>query len=218
LLSETADVRLVYRPVVHPGSAGSELLDAKTGQLLDWQGKPLVDNLKAGYFKDIKGNFAENEISILGQAGLFKEYGDVFHPEEKMTMGSLLKAMLTIQKGSWGKSDLTDQELLKQAREMGWLQEDWQPDSDVDRERMAKLMVRFLRLEPAAKAEGIYQVPFADAGSLPSGSLGYVALAWGLGIIKGDDVVFSASHVMSRAEAATALVRTLKVNNQQAGY
>jgi len=214
--SRPGEVRLVYRPIVRSGATGFDLLDAKTGQLLDWQGKPMVDNSKAGRFADIKGNFAENEISVLGQAGLFQEHGDAFHPEEKMTVRSLLGAMLIVQNSLWGSSGLTDQEMLKRARELGWLKEDWQPGSDADREKMVIFMVRFLRLEPAAKAEGIYQVSLADAGSLPSGSLGYIALSWGLGIIKGDGVAFDPGYVMSRAEVAAALARTLRVNNQEA--
>jgi len=63
-------VRLVYQPLAAPGVAASDLLDARTGGFLDWEGKPLSQQPRAYRFKDLAGNFAEKEISLLGQAGI----------------------------------------------------------------------------------------------------------------------------------------------------
>ncbi|APC09151.1 S-layer homology domain-containing protein [Neomoorella thermoacetica] len=54
-------------------------------------------------------------------------------------------------------------------------------------------------------------MPYTDAGSLSSDSLGYVALSWGPGILKGNGSTFAPGHQVTRAEAAAALVRTLAV-------
>ena len=208
--SGPGEVRLVYQPLAAPGIPASALFDARTGEFLDGEGKPLSLRPRAYRFNDMAGNFAEREASLLGRAGIFGEYGDAFHPGEKVTVVSMLRAML-MAKGSLGDGGkLTDQEILKRAREQGWLKEDLPPGGTVSRETLVKLLVRMLNLDRAARLEGIYRVPYADAASLPPGSLGYVALAWGLGIVKTDGVNFVPGHEVTRAEAAVALVQTLK--------
>ncbi|WP_338818037.1 YcdB/YcdC domain-containing protein [Neomoorella thermoacetica] len=205
------EVRLVYQPLAAPGTSAAAMVDARTGQLLDWQGTPLNQAPRPYHFNDIAGNFAEREINLLGQAGLFGEYGSAFHPDENITAVSLLRAMLMAKNGVQGNSDLGDDEVLKRAREQGWLKEDLQPGASITRETLAKLIIRLLNLDHVARVEGIYRVPYTDAGSLSSDSLGYVALSWGLGILKGNGSTFEPGHQVTRAEAAAALVRTLAV-------
>ncbi|QGP91110.1 S-layer homology domain protein [Neomoorella glycerini] len=205
------ELRLVYQPLGDPGYTTSDMLDARTGQFLDWEGKPVAQQPRPYRFNDIAGNFAEKEINLLGQAGIFGEYGEAFHPDENVTVVSLLRAMLMARNGVWGYKDLKDEEILKRAREEKWLQEDLQAGATVSRETLAKFMIRFLNLERAALAEGIYKVPYSDAGSLSPGSLGYVALTWGLGILKGNGFTFEPNHIVTRAEAAAALIRALEV-------
>lgn len=205
------EVRLVYQPLTAPGVPASDLLDARTGEFLDWAGKPLSQLRRAYRFNDIAGNFAEKEISLLGQAGLFGEYGDAFRPAEKVTAVALLRAMLMAKGELFDGGVPADQEILKRARDRGWLKEDLPPGGTVSRETLVKLLIRMLELDRAARLEGIYQVPYADAASFSPGSLGYVALAWGLGIVKGDGENFTPGHEVTRAEAAAALVRALQV-------
>ncbi|MEW5899733.1 MAG: YcdB/YcdC domain-containing protein, partial [Bacillota bacterium] len=196
--SGPGEVRLVYQPLAAPGVAASDLLDARTGEFLDWTGKPLSQQRRVYRFNDIAGNFAEEEISLLGQAGLFGEYGSAFHPEEKVTAVSLLRAMLMAKGEFFDGGVPADQDVLKRARVRGWLKEDLPPGGAVSRETLVKLMIRMLGLDRAAQVEGIYQVPYADASSFAPGSLGYVALAWGLGIVKGDGVNFAPGHEVTR--------------------
>lgn len=207
--NKPAQMRLVYQPTVAPGKPFFELIDAKNGQPLDWQGKPLAQQPQAYRFNDIEGHFAAKEINLLGQAGIFGEYGDAFHPDEKITTVSLLRAMLMANEGVWAINELTDEQILKRARERKWLQEDLAAADTVNRETLAKFMVRMLNLERAAAIENIYKVPYADSGEFSQGSLGYVALTWGLGIIRGDGNNFVPEHPVTRAEAAVALVRAL---------
>ncbi|OAT82400.1 hypothetical protein A6M21_09330 [Desulfotomaculum copahuensis] len=204
------EARLVYQPLAEPGMLVSNLIDAKTGAPLDWQGKP-ISRSGAFHFNDIAGNFAEKEINLLGQAGIFGEYGDAFHPNEKITLISLLRAMLMVKNGVEPTRDLTDQEIIKQADDLGWLTEDQTPNATVSRLTLAKLMVRLLDLDRAARIKGIYVLPYKDAHAISPDATGYVALTWGLGIIKGDGSNFNPDHLTTRAEAAAALVRALEV-------
>lgn len=206
------EIRLVYQPLGDSSSAASDMMDARTGQFLDWEGKPIAQQPRPYRFNDIAGNFAEKEINLLGQAGLFGEYGDAFRPDENITVVSMLRAMFMARNGVWGYKDMKDEEILKRARDEKWLQEDLQAGATVSRELLAKFLIRFLNLERAARVEGIYKVPYSDAASLRPGSLGYVALAWGLGILKANGSTFEPEHTVTRAEAAAALVRSLQAN------
>ncbi|NPV26085.1 MAG: S-layer homology domain-containing protein [Firmicutes bacterium] len=204
-------VQLVYQPLAAPGKEVTNLIDAKTGEPLDWQGKPLAQQPRAHRFTDIQGSFGEQEITLLGQAGIFGEYGDTFRPAENITAASLLRAMLMANNGPWGIIDLSDEDVLKQARERGWLKEDLLPNATISREMLAKMVIRLLNLERAARVQGIYQVPYADTNAIAKDSFGYVALAWGLDILKGDGSYFRPDQAVTRAEAAVALVRAMKV-------
>ncbi|MHB8756968.1 MAG: YcdB/YcdC domain-containing protein [Bacillota bacterium] len=200
---------LVYRPNDDPAIPSSTRLDAKTGEFVDGQGKLMAKQPRARRFDDIKGNFAEYEIGLLGRAGLFGEYGGSFHPAEKIGAASLLRAVLMAKDGLQ-QSDLTDNEVIAQAKQRGWITGDLAPTAVVTREMLAKLMVRFLDLDRAARIEGIFRVPYADAASIAPASLGYVAIAWGLGVVTGDGQSFAGSQPVTRAEAAAALVRTIR--------
>lgn len=204
-------IRLVYQPLGNSNFDASNMIDARTGQFLDWEGKPIGLQPRPYRFNDVAGNFAEKEINLLGRAGIFGEYGDAFHPDEEVTIVSLLRAMLMARYGVWGYHDLNDEEILKRARDEKWLQENLEPGSPVSRELLAKFLIRYLNLERVARIEGIYRVPYRDASSLNPETLGYAALSWGLGIIKSDGVNFDPTHYITRAEAAAALVRTLQV-------
>lgn len=201
--------RLVYEPIATPATPSSTMLDARTGEPLDGRGRPLAGQPRARRFTDIAGNFAEYEIGLLGRAGLFGEYGQSFRPAEKISAVSLLRAMLMAKDGLQ-QSELSDDEVLAQAKQRGWVTGDLAPTALVTREMLAKLMVRLLGLDQAARVEGIYRVPYSDASSIAPTSFGYVAIAWGLGVVTGDGRTFAGNQPVTRAEAAAALVRTIR--------
>ncbi|GFN22211.1 YcdB/YcdC domain-containing protein [Thermanaeromonas sp. C210] len=205
------EIKLVYRPTVLPGAVGAAMIEAKTGEALDWQGKPVAQQPRPYRFTDIAGHWAEKEISLLGQAGLFGEYGNTFRPQERIKAAQLLRAMIGAQDGVPATAGLSDEQVLDRARLRGWVKENLAPGDEVSRQMLARLMVRFLGLDRAARARDIYRVPFADAGEIPSDSLGYVALSYGLDILQGDGRLFRPEEPVSRAEAAVALARTLNM-------
>jgi hypothetical protein len=206
----TGNVNLVYQPQTQPSIPETDLLDASTGTALDYKGHPVTALAVSQNFTDIAGVPEAKEIALLGQAGIFNEYGDAFHPKELVTASSLLRAMLVIKNGRGSYEQASDQDVLKQAGDCGWLKEDLQPASRITREEMARIIVRMLGLERAAETPGIYRVPFADAGSIASDDTGYVALAWGMGIMKEDGSMFHPEQPVTRAEAAAVLVRAFQ--------
>lgn len=205
------EIKLIYRPLTQPGTLASNLIDARTGEALDWQGKPVTLQPQPYRFTDINGHWAEKEISLLGQAGIFGEYGDSFQPGSDVTNVQFLRAMLMLNDSVEGAASLTDEEVIERARQYGWVKEDLNPTDGFNRQILAQLTVRFLGLERAARVQGIYMVPFTDLKEIASDTLGYVALSWGLGVLKGDAGKFRPTDSVSRAEAAVALVRALPV-------
>ena len=215
--NEQQEVRLVYQPNSDKNIYLPAMLDAKSGDPMDWYGKSQSQWSKSRNYTDVQGNYAEKEIGIMGLTGAFGEYGETFRPDEKVTAGSLLRAILTAQ-GNNRERVLSDQDVLKIAKERGWLQEDIELGSQLSREGLSKIMIRLIDMEPSAKVKGIYAVPFTDANTIQSDSLGYIALAWGLGILKIDDNTLHLDQTVTRAEAAYALVHAYAVERSVNNY
>jgi len=208
---EQPQVKLVYFP---ESKDGLSILDAKTGQALYQNGQSVSDKPQSYVFNDIEGHFAQKEISLLGQAGIFGEYGNSFHPDENITLRSLLKAMLTSKEGVYGIGKINDQELINRCQRLGWIKEGTDLNSQISRDNLSLLMLRFLDIEYLTRVEGIYQVPYQDAAQLSPTSKATAAITWGLGIIKADGKNYDPAHIVSRGEAAAALVHTLAVNTR----
>lgn len=211
------EVRLVYQPNTDCNMSLPAMLEAKTGDPMDWYGKSQSQWTKPHTFTDIQGDFAEKEIGIMGLTGAFGEYGETFHPNEKITAGSLLRAMIMAD-GNNRDRVLTDDDVLKIAKERGWLKEDLKLESELRPDDLSKIMIRLINMEPSARVKGIYAVPFKDADTIDPDSLGYIALAWGLNILKVENNTLQLKQTVSRAEAAYALVHAYAVEHPQNRY
>lgn len=209
------EVKLVYSPTSPAGMQwGSSILDAASGELVGWDGQPVSALPQPYQFKDISGNFAEKDITLLGQAGIFGEYGNQFKPDEKLTTIAMLRAMLTAQNGAWSTYSLSDQDILKTAQKLGWVSQDAQPNDPVDRVMLAQLMIHFLKLDNVARLKDAFQDPYSDVTSFPTGTEGYITLGKALGLFHFDGDQFKPEQPVARAEAAYALVQALTFAGQ----
>lgn len=207
----TKEMRLVYKPVPFVGQQEETMVDARTGAALDWRGELLASQPRPYQFTDIDGHWAAAEIAMLGQAGIFGDYGNTFRPDAPITLVQYLRALFMLERGAASGAQLSDDEVMKQAKQRGWLKEELQPGASLNRLLLSRMVIRFLGLESAAKIEGIYQAPYRDMKKISSAEQGYVALSWGLGILRGEQGNFGAEQIVSRAQAAVSLVRMLKV-------
>jgi hypothetical protein len=205
---EPKEAKLVYQPS-NESNKVSEIIDALTGNFLDWQGKPLSEQPGPYHFTDIIGEEAEKEITTLGQAGIFGEYGSIFRPKENITAVSSLRALLNIQNGAWNSSTLSDEEVLKKAKEQGWLKEEISPSQNISREMFSKIIIRYLGLEKIANLNNIYRPPFEDVDQLTPQTQGHISLATGLGILKSESNKFEPSKTITRAEVAYSIIQAL---------
>ena len=99
--------------------------------------------------------------------------------------------------------------MLKKAQEQGWLKEDLAPSQVVSRYLASKIIVRYLGLEKIAELDGIYQLPFADQEDISPEAAGYIALASGLNILQAENNKFEPHKTLTRAEAASVLIKSL---------
>ncbi|AFV03231.1 hypothetical protein UNSWDHB_1662 [Dehalobacter sp. UNSWDHB] len=201
---EAKEVRLVYQPSSE-SSQTSDLMDARTGSFLDSQGNSLKEQPQAHIFTDIAGNTAEKEITVLGMAGLFGEYGSQFRPTENITASAFLRALYTIKNGS--ENNLSDTDVVKKAKEEGWIQDNLAPSQIVTKELCSEIIVRFLGLQKIAALNPMFQTSFDD---VPVEELGYASLATGLGILKAENSKFYPLQPMTRADTAYALIRAFE--------
>lgn len=208
---QPAEVMLVYQSKEPVGQQPFEMIDAVTGLPLDWGGHPLPVIPPSGLFEDAANNYAEEAIQLLGQFNVLREYGSQFRPDENISEISLLKAMLALQRFGAGV-DLEQEEVIRQARELGWLKADEKPAEFVDRITLAQRLVRWQGLEQAASLGGLYRQLFADEEALTAEMKGYAALAWGMGLVSLEEGgQFDPSWKVTRADAAYALVQALKI-------
>ena len=208
------DLRLVYLPVSEDRSSPiSNIVDAKSGKLLDYQGQPLEKGPKPYRFTDLAGVNGAAEIAALGQAGLFGDYGNTFKPQEEMSLSSLLRAMYLNRYGLWGNTGLTDSEIISKAKEEGWLNEEIKSGDSVNREILTKVLLRYIQLNKLAELKDVYQIKFQDASEINPDALGYFALASSTGILKVEGQVLAPQGTVTRAEAAAALYRALGWRN-----
>jgi hypothetical protein len=211
----TPVIKLVYKPVPAPGQLAEAMTDAMTGAALDWRGEELSLQPRPYKFTDIDGHWAAAEIALLGQAGLFGEYGETFRPNEPVKLVQYLRALFMLERGAASGTRMTDDEVMKEARQRGWLKEDaLKPGDTVSRLQLSRIVIRFLGLESAAKIEGIYQAPYRDMKNIPTAEQGYVALSYGLGILRGEQGNFGAAVIVPRSQAAVSIIRMLKVETQ----
>lgn len=180
------------------------VLDAYTGTKLDWRGEPYKDHSMPIY-QDLAGHWVEAVVNSLLENGYYLP-GDAFHPNEKITQIQFLRYLY-----SPVESYYTDEELYRMMTESKVIKkEERSPDAQVTRQDAAKFAIRFLGLQKAAEKPEIFTNPYSDQVDKSYG--GYAALAYGLGIMKGDAKGrFNGQNAVTNAESAMIVYQILQV-------
>lgn len=205
-------VRLVYSTQDSNG-----LMDAKTGAMLDYNGNPIVEK-KPAVFSDIKGNKYESDIKLLVDMGIIESTTDKYNPDsvilQKDFIKMLVKASQPIYYPMSSSSQTSEydyyydqaiQRKIISAKEKN-------PDAAITRQDAAKLLVKLLGAGFVADIDGIYINSFKDAADIKAGYAGYAVIASALGIFTADDGNFAPTAQVSRGEAASLLIKALKVD------
>ncbi len=200
-VGEKGEVRLVYG---FTKILDCSIYDPTNGVGLDWEGKP-YKALERPEYKDIKGHFCENAVSVLVENGYYLE-GDLFKPNQKITQLSFFRYLY-----SNGYSYYSDDELYDMLETSKIIEKsEIAPANLLTRQDAAKFVVRFLGLGLAGEHPEIFNTMFKD--KVADNYKGYAALVNGLGIMKGDGSgKFKGTLQMTNGEAGVVIYKLLQV-------
>lgn len=131
---------------------------------------------------------------------------DVGHPYEKSI--KLLFNMNYIDGASTFRPDdaITEEEFADLLDNIvGYYALDDTAASTVTKTEAAKMIVTALGYDRIASLEGIYRLPFENTENIAEEDVGYVAIAWALGLFDGIGDSFDPSETLTRGEAAAIL-------------
>ncbi len=191
------------------------LIDAKTGKLLDYSGNPIKTGDQKVDFSDIKGHWAEGDITTLSELGVIDQENGDFLPDQKIKqkdfVSMLMKSLAPEYKVMSESKDEYDKyyDLAIQRRII--FPDEKSPESAITRLDAAKLIVRALNTAYIADLREIYISKYKDVNQSHKG-IGYVSIVSGLDIMTGNNMYFRPDRELSRAEAATAVLRSMKVD------
>lgn len=203
------DSMLAYRYVAayafqEPSDRTFQGINAKTGEPV-WYS--YSDDASPYTYNDLDGAFGRSQIEALAAYGVGLP-GEGFRPKATLDQ----KTMLTLLLSACGyQYDPDEKEGLDNLYSMAYAENlvkavDRAPEQAVDRLTFIKTLLGASIYGEAAKVEGIYTCPFSDAGAIAKADTGYAALAYGLGVARGDDKGrLNPDSVMTRQEAAVML-------------
>ncbi|MFZ5631590.1 MAG: S-layer homology domain-containing protein [Bacillota bacterium] len=204
---------LIYRP-----AGGTRvMLDARSGQEIDYQGNPVVKKEKQP-FTDISGHPAEEAILLLAREGIVTGEGGKFRPDDRATVAEGVAMLVkAYSRGSYrplaaAREDPWYKPVIDSARAMDILDKDMavNPGDGLTRLQLARLGINAGGWGKLARRPEIFRLDVADAASIPLEYRGYVASAVAMGLVDLKDGKFSPDAPVTRAEAATFLVKLLK--------
>jgi hypothetical protein len=204
---EKTKVGLFYH--VQSRDLSGQMIDAKTGSFLDYEGNPVPERDKA-VFADLEGHPAAEAVALLTAKNIVQGSPDgLFHPNEIITQPAYL-VMLLRTTGYQPRGEVTDgpwyKQYEEQARRRGILKDGDKinPVAAITREQAAVWTVRALDQDRVASLEGIWKVPAKDAARIKCP--GHVALYLGQNLDPDRQDNFRPSAALTRAQAAQGMV------------
>jgi len=172
-------------------------VDAKTGKVLTHA----ESGEAAPAYDDLANNYARTQIEKLAEYGVGFG-GASFLPAKQLTQRDMLQ--LLVSASYYGIIDQDDDYLYSAAYGLGILTAaEKAPDQLISRAALAKTLVKMSGYGKTAMLTDIYQCGFADDSAIARADYGYIAIAKGMGVIKGDqNNRFNPGRVVNRAEAA----------------
>ena len=181
-------------------------LDAYTGTILDYNGKPYEESNIITY-NDIENSYAKDKINILAQFGIALP-GEEFKPKDEIIQRDFL---YLLAKAVYPYSEVDDEERLYQLLiNMGIIMEEEKaPEAKVTREEAIKYIIKSLYFNKIADIADIFRDIFKDSNDISPELKGYVAIAYGLKIIEGSDGYLYPKRNLKREDAANIIYNYL---------
>lgn len=177
-----SEARLVYTCYDVP----SDYVSPFSGKLLKYNGEEYKFDSDIYAYDDLEGHWIKTDAELLADVGIGFGGGS-FKPD----------------------ANITADEFVKLAEAMNvCLKLDSQ--AEIKRIDAIKALLNCFGYEKVAKLNGIYVTDFEDNGAISQDDIGYTAIAYGLGIIKGDGKNADIYSKLTRAQAVSLLINTLK--------
>ncbi len=175
------DVKLVYSV----NQDKPTIIDAKTGDILDYSGKPYKEN-KIPSYTDIEDSYAKDKINTLSEYSIGFST-DKFNPKDKIKQKDFLyllwKSVNPYRNETEADSDVIYKELIRQ--NIIKVEEE-NRDRVVTKEEAVKFIIRAMKYEKLAEISNIYKDLFKDQSDIAPNLKGHMSIAYGLKIINGD--------------------------------
>ena len=185
--SKEEEIRLVY--LVDAGSTA--YIDAFDGSALDYSGAPVTAEESGYKYDDISGHWAEKTIALLGEIGIGFD-GGKFEPDKTITGKEFCK--------------LADSLFFSLRRSEKPIYSLKDSDSAATRIDAVKYVLTSIDYDKVAVLKNIFRTDFLDNAEIKEEDIGYVAIAYALGMVKGNGETMRTYDELTRAEALTLLV------------
>jgi len=187
------------------------ILDAEKLVLLNQSGD-IYREVKISAYDDLEGEYSKEAVETLAENGIYLE-GESFNPRDAISQKDFF--LLLIHTMGYYVPDQRDDEFITQMYDYLVSQEiiaknEIDYDSPLRRVEAVKYIVRGLGYEKIALLENIFSQSFADVEKAYPKLRGYVAIANGLGIVRGYDGKFNPEAYLKRGDAAIMIYNRLR--------
>lgn len=213
-----------------PGPVRAAGNSAGTGQ---GSGSTTYGNQHTGVFSDIATHWARADIEALHAQGIIAGDGTGrFYPDRNISMAELIKMLVAVAKlppaSATGKPSASLSGLdptawyypyVSSAVSAGVIRSTegtFRPNGATPRELLAVWVVRAAGKESLAPAGVSAASGFADYSQISSWARGYVGMAKNLGLVQGYGGSFLPKTLVTRAEAATMIMRLIRLDQTPA--
>lgn len=181
---------------------GETNFDAKTGENMKYNGKSV--DVKFGGYTDIDGHWAKDMANALADADIYLD-GTEFKPERSITQYEYLRLLAMSEK----YIDINEEDIYNYAISRKIISKDEKnPTAVLTKEQAVKYLLKARGYSEVAELQGIFKTGFADENAIGADSMGYVAIAKGLGIVTGDENGnFNPQKELTRAEAVSVIYK-----------
>lgn len=218
---------LVYQPVFKEDPYA--VLDAKTGEWINPYDMANSDK------PTIEHPTAAEELNYLIHAGILG--GDeTFNPDAPVTKEEALKVIMKSVTYMYSDPRYNENETMSQsftditpdhpsyqfvtrALKMGMLDastKTFNATASLSNQELAKWVVGMLKLHNVAQLSDIYELNYSDAGQVDQNLRGYVALAYGMGLLEAENNQLKPKSEVTYAQLAQVIIRlAYKMNEYQ---
>jgi len=194
-------------PVYTTSTSSTGIIDAKTGEILAYDGTPAKKRQRLAYV-GLDTHYSKEQVTALADCDIYVSQGDVVLDDDikQKDYIRLLATISTKRMPIYEKfGTLTDVELdmLYNALVTNGVMErsEIAPDSLVTREQAVKYFIRAVGYKNVAELQGIFKMAFLDEGEMSPELYGYVALAKGLKLIVGSEGYFWPKRFLTNADS-----------------